>query len=229
MKLFPILYILALTTAFSCSWGTSNSNNTGTDDSTSTIKGLADTDSKNPSIASMPSAFTCVPNEKIGLISANDDEKKVIEAYGAKNIIRKEIGIGEGELGKGSIVFSGHKNQMTILWDSNKPYEKIQSIRVDGIGADWKTKDGIQIGSTLEELMNINGEVFKFAGFEWDYAGRCNDWGGGNISPFLTVYLEPGNMKAVFPDLLGDELIASDLPKAKEAQLKVISMEFSFE
>ena len=215
---------------FSCSWESSTEKKPIKDDEASLVDGVAKTDNATKSIAAeIPSAFTIIPNQQVGLIKITTDENKIKEIYGADNVVRKEIGIGEGESVNGTIVFPEHKNQVTIIWKTGAEYKEVQTIRIDGEASDWKTTNGIKVGTSLEELRAINGFPFLFAGFEWDYAGRCNGWGDGKISPNLVVYLEPENMEAAFPDLLGDKLFSSDLPKAKEAKLKVISFEVNFD
>ena len=92
----------------------------------------------------------------------------------------------------------------------------------------WKTDNGIAIGTTLEELVKINGKDFTFAGFEWDYAGVVTDWNTGKIDKKLGIYLEPTNMEAIFPDLIGDKEFPSSNEKAKAAGLKVASFVVKF-
>ena len=96
-------------------------------------------------------------------------------------------------------------------------------------GTPWKTQSGIGMGSSLEDLEDVNGGPFKFYGFEWDYAGTTNEWQDGKINKNLTVVLTPVNPEAVFPELLGDQLFSSENPKAREAGLKVSAIIINFE
>lgn len=172
--------------------------------------------------------WTCIPGEKIGLINKSFTEGDIIKAYGVENVNRKEIGLGEGEMTNATIVFPNTENEISIIWKRDQPYKAIEQITIDHQDASWATNQGIGIGTTLEELIKINGKDFQFAGFEWDNSGYTNEWAGGKIPKSLVVYLEPSKPEAVYPDLLGDGLFSSNNPKAKEADLKVRGLAFKF-
>ena len=172
--------------------------------------------------------FTITPGKSVGLITLQSTEADIINAYGEANVDQREIGMGEGETAPGTLLFPYTENELVIVWEDGKTYEKIASIRVDGENSNWKTVDGIEIGTSLETLEEINGKPFQFYGFEWDYAGTTNDWQGGNINEHISVILTPTKPEAAFPDLIGDQLFSSDHPKAKAAGLKVSSIMLKF-
>jgi len=172
--------------------------------------------------------WTCIPGEKIGLIGKSFTEGDIIKAYGVENVSRKEVGLGEGEMANATIVFPNTENEISIIWKRTQPYKVIEQILIDHPDASWTTNQGIGIGTTLEELVKINGKDFQFAGFEWDNSGYTNAWEGGTIPQSLVVYLEPSKPEAIYPDLLGDSLFPSNHPKAKKADLKVRGLAFRF-
>ena len=173
--------------------------------------------------------WTMVPGEQVGLIKKSFTEADIIKAYGANNVGREEIGLGEGEMAKATVLFPETENEIFITWETDKDYKKIAEVLIEKPDAPWMTNQGIGIGTTLEELVKINEKDFKFAGFEWDYSGFTNDWQGGKINKNLVVFLEPSDPAKVYPDLLGDELFLSNHPKAKAAELKVRTMIIRFE
>ncbi len=173
--------------------------------------------------------WTCIPGEKVGLINKNFTEAAIIKAYGKENVKREEISMGEGEVAIATVVFPKTDNEIFISWQLDQPFQVISEILIENEKSPWGTSQGVSIGTTLEELVKINGKDFKFAGFEWDYSGYTNDWQEGRISKNLAVFLEPTNPEAVYPDLLGDELFSSNHPKAKIADLKVRSMIIRFD
>ncbi len=173
--------------------------------------------------------WTCVPGEKVGLINKNFTEADIIKAYGKENVNRQEISMGEGEVATSTVVYPNTDNEIFISWQLDKPFQVITEILIENEKSPWGTSQGVSIGSTLEELVKINGKDFQFAGFEWDYSGYTNDWQDGRISKSLAVFLEPTNPDAVYPDLLGDDLFPSSHPKAKAANLKVRSMIIRFD
>ena len=191
---------------------------------------------KNPSgtgtVTEKPEAvpnWTCVPGKQVGLITSSSTEGDIIYAYGKENVTRGEIGLGEGETTMATIVFPLSENELLIRWVEGQAYKKIESINIMNAGANWKTSQGITIGTTLEQLLSINKKSFNFTGFEWDYAGGVMDWNGGSIDKNLKITMEPTKEEAVFPDLLGDTIFSTDHPKAKEAGLRVASFKIVFQ
>ena len=172
--------------------------------------------------------WTCVPGKQVGLITATSTEGDIIYAYGKENVTRGEVGLGEGIMAEGTVLFPNTENELFIIWKEAHPYKQIQSIRVMKEGTQWKTAEGITVGTSLEDLIKINGKDFKFAGFEWDFAGVVLDWDGGAIDENLKMYLEATNDEVVYPELLGEQTFSTSLPKAKEAGLKVASFEINF-
>lgn len=172
--------------------------------------------------------WTIISGQKVGLIEANFGEADIIKAYGKENVVREEIGVGEGESTTATVLFSKTDNEIFVSWKTGKEFQEISEILIENTESPWTTSQGVSIGTSLEELAKINGKEFKFAGFEWDYSGFTNDWQGGKIDKNLTVFLEPDNPEVIYPDLLGDSLFSSDNPKAKEAKLKVRSMIINF-
>ena len=172
--------------------------------------------------------WTCVPGKQVGLITPTSTEGDIIFSYGKENVVRGEMGLGEGFMEEGTILFPNTDNELFVLWKEGQKFKQIQSIKIMKEGTQWKTSEGITVGTSLEDLVKINGKDFKFAGFEWDFAGVVLDWDGGSIDKNLKMYLEPSNEEAIFPDLLGEETFSTSLPKAKEARLKVASFEIVF-
>ena len=165
--------------------------------------------------------WLCVPNKQVGLINADANEENVVEAYGKENVVRKEVGIGEGETILATIVFPDSPNELIIEWQQDFEFKRLDRIRIERENAQWETKEGIKIGTTLDELIAANGKDFNFYGFDWDYGGTTNEWEGGNINPQLTVFLNSKNPEGTPQELAGDGLFSSSNPKAKEAQLEV--------
>lgn len=169
--------------------------------------------------------WTCVPKTQVGPITPNFTEADLISTFGEKNVIRNE-NMGENESGETyttSIVYPNTRNKLIVKWMKGQDFKKIESIRIEGDSCDWRTAEGITIGTTLDELVRINGKDFKFSGFEWDYSGITNQWEGGKINKEMVLFLNPGNPKAVYekPGLTGENLHSSAEPLAKKADIKV--------
>lgn len=222
-KFFTLIFIVC--SIWSCDFGTtsgsSTSGNSITDSSTkptSTVK---------PKTGAMDN-WTCVPRKQVGRITANFTTAELEKMFGEENVRNTDIGLGEGETAPGTIVFQDSKDELIIQWIEGEEYKKIDNIKIRGEGTNWKTSEGITVGSTLDQLLELNGKDFSFTGFEWDYAGGVMSWEDGKINADLKVYLEPTNQEAIFPDLVGDKIFSTSHEKAKAAGLKVASFTINF-
>jgi len=172
--------------------------------------------------------WTCVPGKQVGRITANFSHDELVKMFGEENVKKSDIGLGEGETAKGTIVFQGAKDELIIQYQEGEDYKKIKNVKIRNEGTNWKTSEGITVGTTLEQLLEMNGKEFSFAGFEWDYAGKVTSWEKGKINERLEVFLTPTNEEAIFPDLLGDDVFSTNHAKAKAAGLKVASFVINF-
>lgn len=219
--LFFIFFSLLLS---SCDFGSSSQNQSVTDDATAST----DSNTDKPAASSPADNMNVIPGNSFGPIQQNDTEANVRTYYGKENLSRNNISVGEGEFVPGTVVYADTEKEFTILWKPNWPYTQIDRIRFEEDNTPWKTEKGISVGTTLEDLVRINGKEFTFLGFEWDYAGRVFDWKGGAINDKTGIFLIPENPEAVYPHLLGDKEYSSADTHAKNAGLKVDVVEIVF-
>src|SRR5690606_24264217 len=66
-------------------------------------------------------------------------------------------------------LYGGTPDEIQITW-ADAQRTKIYDIRFTGDGR-WKSQTGIKVGTTYEELNQINGKKISFYGFGWDYSG----------------------------------------------------------
>lgn len=157
----------------------------------------------------------------VGGITRASTKSDLARIFGSKNIESYDIHVGEGMFVKGTRIFGNTKNAVLIEWNdkSGTPLR----IIIDGEGTDWKTSEGVTIGTTLEELEKINGGPFQIFGFGWDYEGRTVSWENGKLPSELQ--LDMTSTKKVSPEeerqVLGDGFFSSDHPVMKKKGLKV--------
>ncbi len=221
-----IIFILLITSACETDNADSNSNNQTDNVETDTTK--SQTPAVETKTSTKESKWLCIPNKQVGLIKADANEESIIEAYGKEYVIREEVGIGEGEMVAATIVFPNTQNELIVEWQEGYEYNKLSRIRIEQKDAQWVTEEGIKIGTTLEELRQINGKDFNFYGFDWDYGGITNEWEDGNINSQLTVFLDTKNLEGIPSELSGDGVFSSSNPIAKEAQLEVVAFVIYF-
>lgn len=115
-----------------------------------------------------------------------------------------------------TVLFPDTENRALITW-SDKNRSQVHAIRVEDKG-NWRTEEGIKIGTTYEELERLNGP-FDFYGFGWDYSGAVN-WKGGKLADSnIRVFLIP---KGTPPNkFYGDRVIEPTEENLKELNLSV--------
>lgn len=125
--------------------------------------------------------WTIVPGQRVGPIVVDTSEEKLRELFGAGNVERKDIDIGEGETEPGTVVFPDAARQLKILWLAPATRDRIKEIRISGDKSSWKTNKGITLGTALKQIEKLNGRPFSLMGFAWDYSGTIVDCNGGRL------------------------------------------------
>lgn len=169
--------------------------------------------------------FQIIPGQQVGpLTSANARENDLVRVFGAKNVKKQPIYVGEGVEVPGYVVFGDTPEAMEILYDTAIAKNKPAMIRIAAEGTRWKTTTGITIGTTLAELVKINGKDFDLYGFGWDYGGAVADWKGGKLNTNLRIFLTVKQDE--YPDaILGDRVLSSSDPALKGLPVVVFSMD----
>ncbi|NQT87115.1 hypothetical protein HQ560_10140 [bacterium] len=169
-------------------------------------------------------AFLIDPAKRVGRITPTSTEKQLIAIYGAPNVRRGKIHVGEGETVEGTVLFPGIPNKVEIEWKQAFGHPK--RISIGTAGARWRTKEGITVGTTLKKLEAANGFPFRLAGFSWDYEGRVLSWGKGRLPAQLVVDLRPTRKvsKAVSRAVDGAGEFSSGHPSMQKMGLVVATL-----
>ncbi len=111
-----------------------------------------------------------IPGERVGSITPQTTRNDLAKIFGESQLSDETISGPEG-IGKIPItkVNLGKGRSFTVNWDNNR--QKIQYI--SNLGPEWKTPEGINVGTSLEQLQQILGE-FNLTGLAWDYGGYVN-------------------------------------------------------
>jgi hypothetical protein len=175
--------------------------------------------------------WICIPGRRVGPITAVTTEKQLIGLFGNKNVVTQEFHVDEGYFEVSTIVFQDTPNQIQILWKDKAQniFKKPERVIIDKKGTKWKTQNGITIGTTLKELVRINGAFITFAGFGWDYGGVILDWHKGKLAGQpISVRLAPANFIEI-PGTSGDgaRLTSTD-KRLEKLNLYVYRIDFIF-
>lgn len=116
-----------------------------------------------------------------------------------------------------SILYPGTADELLITWKDNDR-TRLHEMRFDKNGR-WQTRDGIKVGTTYDELVQLNGNSIRFYGFGWDYSGAV-DWNGGKLADSnIRVFLAPKNTPS--NKFIGDQIIEATPEEIEELNLRV--------
>ena len=172
-----------------------------------------------------------IPNESVGLITSSTTKSALNKLYDKENIREYVIFSYEGIDIKGTeVIFDNTADNITIEWNDGNLTPKI--IRIENPNSNWKTKEGVGIGSTIKEVEKANGKPFTIYGYEIDkyLAGTVKNWNSGNLQglnlQFKITKEIPGE---VYMKMMGDRGILSNNPLLEKAGLQVenITVEFN--
>ncbi|MGX1785496.1 hypothetical protein ACWIGM_02080 [Bosea sp. NPDC055332] len=121
-----------------------------------------------------------------GPFARDADEAALIKTFGAANVQRARIEIGEGEKASGAILFpKDRKRRLELIWRDGKKRRGPSTIYVRE-GSAWAVSgpagERLAIGSALTAVEAANGKPFSILGFDWDYSGTAADWQGGKLA-----------------------------------------------
>ncbi|SEP85519.1 hypothetical protein SAMN05428969_1209 [Devosia sp. YR412] len=114
-----------------------------------------------------------------GVYGADSSEARVIETFGAENVVTGPVDGPEGSTYLATTVFPDDPERtMVFSWFDEDAKKDASSIR---LSPSQTGPFGIRIGITVAEVEAINGEPFTLSGFWWDYGGSAG-FDSGNLS-----------------------------------------------
>lgn len=169
-----------------------------------------------PGIVETKIDSTLVTDSSWGPIGRNADLVTLEGIYG-KNNIRDEWICGAECMDTILVtkIFPDQTPEITVYWDDSAFHKKIVMLEVFRDGNPYHTVDGLKNGSTLNDLLKVNGKKITFAGFGWDYGGFVQSFNNG------TLEKSPVNFRLEYDgnddSLIGDIELNTDMPQVKPA------------
>lgn len=114
-------------------------------------------------------------------IPHNAEEEDILDLFGKESVQRTEVHVGEGFFERGLVVFPQTKKELEIRLHAHEDPSSIREIVFSHRDSPWRTREGVQKGISLEELVEINGGHFTFLGLAWDYGGTVISWDEGEL------------------------------------------------
>jgi len=182
-----------------------------------------------------------VPGVKAGAITPEMTETELRVLFGEENVQPSDVDVGEGRTEHGTVIYPDEPaRKMEILWKDAEEKRFPKRLIWTGDRTEWKTAEGISLGTTLKELERVNGKPFSFFGFGWDYGGTIRSWQGGKLKEQfyrhgrIILRLEgPQDDQAVTQEeegsIRGNRELTSENPIVRKFNPKIYQMIMEFE
>ncbi|HZG27228.1 MAG TPA: hypothetical protein VE079_02100 [Ensifer sp.] len=156
-------------------------------------------------------ALTCT-----NVVKAGDTADTIRARFKGETAIEETTGA-EGASARALAIFPKDPARKLFVSFFDDEMKKLAAIGPAPGATHWSI-GGLQIGSTLADVIKANGGKFEMSGFEWDYGGYITDLKGGKLSSLeggciVTVRFNPPEGKEVPAALSGEKSIASADPK----------------
>ena len=172
-----------------------------------------------------------IPGKRVGQVTQKTTREDLVKIFGESRLTDEIISGPEG-MGKIPVtkVNLGTGRSFTVNWDENR--QKIKYI--NNLGPEWKTPEGINVGTSLEQLQQILGE-FKLTGLQWDNAGyvKLENTKLSKYQGKLSINVDAAeNAYNKFPkqyqQVIGDQILSSANPNWKNLNIRVSRITVQF-
>ena len=181
-------------------------------------------------VAQAGNDFLIVPEQRFGPITIDSSEATLKEQFGAEQVRREKMYVGDGQEWNGIAVYPDQPDKrVEVFWFEEDP-KRVQMIQIHGEASQWKTAQGVSLGTTLVELEKLNGKPFELLGLGWDFGGGVTDWKGGALQG-LTMRVDSTTVElteAESSQVLGDQTVKSDNPAMRKANPSVSKITVNF-
>jgi hypothetical protein len=166
-----------------------------------------------------------VTTKSFGLVQLTDTYEDVLKHYGADRVTEEEMrrAPDADETVKKTIVNKGKTDEIIIQWADDAFHKKILAIEASEPQHIFKSIAGVKYGTTMAELVQLNGAKISFNGFAWDFGGLINNYHGGKLATaedqpsVLYEITIPDSINGISDgEIMGDVMLDSDMPKVKK-------------
>jgi hypothetical protein len=167
-----------------------------------------------------------------GPFAADSSEARLIETFGAENVVTGEVPGPEGTTLLATTIFP-HDPARTqeIGWWSE---EELKTLAYVTVPAGVTLSNGLRIGTTIDEAEALNGGPFELWGFFWDYGGGTSFAEGKLAQLPGDCYVSARFAVGDYPPTLdvgpisGDTQISSSEPLLDEVRAHVVSITLGY-
>ena len=167
-----------------------------------------------------------------GAFAVDSSEARLIELYGAENVVTGIVPGPEGTEMLATTVFPDDpRKTLQFVWWDEKALSGPSNIE---LRPKMIAPGGVHIGLSLAEVEALNGEPFKLSGFGWDYGGYAG-FETGNLSELpggchLSLRFDPGPAIEGVDTMaaMGDKELSSTDPLLAQMQVHVYAMSLGY-
>ncbi len=125
--------------------------------------------------AASEKSFLIVPGKSFGPITARTTLKDLIRIYGRRHVQVKQLQPPHGDLPKqrGAVINAGTRNEVEVYFREGS--DRVQWVIVSRSRSQWRTVQGIRVGTGLAQVQKIFGKPVPVSTFGRD--------GGGTVQP----------------------------------------------
>lgn len=160
---------------------------------------------------------TLVTDSAWGAITSRTDYAGLQQLFGAGNVKDERI-CGPECIDSINVtfVYRDTDKEITVYWADSAYHKSIVFLECYSEKGPYHTATGLRIGSTLRQLLALNGKKISFSGFDWDYGGSIHSYNGGSLDK-SGVGFQLG--LEVYSDysISGDIDLNTDMPAVKKA------------
>lgn len=176
--------------------------------------------------AADPSLITC---EGVGRIRFTDDLSSLERKAGEHNLHMDSLFLEGTFESLVTRVWKDTPQEITVYWqEKQSPYNTIRMLEVSHPESVYHFSNGIQIGTTLEKIAELNGAPVQLYGFGWDYGGTFSGFSGGKLASsipcFGGVFALPEGTQLEDKTIQGDHEIRSDAAGLKEVEAVLVKI-----
>ena len=164
-----------------------------------------------------------------GPYAADSSAARLIETFGAANVVTGEVPGPEGSTVIATTVFPDDpERKMEFGWWDEENYERLAYFTVPTADT---APNGLKAGMSIDEVQELNGAPFELSGFWWDYGGYASFTGGklGDVEGGCTVSVQfqprVEDLEGVDVDAVaGDRQVESTEPLLRTVDARIDSI-----
>lgn len=168
-----------------------------------------------------------------GAFGVDSSAARLIEIYGADNVVTGDVDGPEGTTMLATTVFPDEpKQRLEFIWLDEVALTKPASISLSSKSI---APGGIRIGMPIAEVQAINGEPFTVTGFGWDYGGYAWFASGALAQMDQGCWIGVRFATGAYPDTLdvstamGDLELSSDYPLLQKMDVRLSEISIGYD